>query len=60
MNQIGTKKIITKNLVLRKFVMNDALSMYQNWASDDEVLKYLTWPKHGDLNASKNLLKDVI
>lgn len=32
MNHKGTKIIETKDLVLRKFVLEDAQAMYNNWA----------------------------
>lgn len=30
--------------------------MYQNWASDQEVVKYLTWPVHSSAEATRALL----
>ena len=32
--------------------------MYKNWASDDEVTKYLTWPTHSNMDVSKLVLED--
>jgi ribosomal-protein-alanine N-acetyltransferase len=26
--------------------MDDASPVYENWASDDEVTRYLTWPAY--------------
>lgn len=46
MNHIGTKTIETERLILRQFTMEDSQAMFENWASDDEVTKYLTWPTH--------------
>lgn len=34
MNHQGTKKLETKRLILRKFTMEDAERMYNNWASE--------------------------
>ena len=34
MNHLGTQRIETKRLILRRFVIEDAEAMYQNWASD--------------------------
>ena len=31
--------------------------MYKNWASDDEVTKYLTWPTHSSIDVSKFVLE---
>lgn len=42
----GTTVIDTKRLRLRPFVPEDAAPMFRNWASDEEVTKFLTWPAH--------------
>lgn len=34
--------------------------MYQNWASDPEVTKYLTWPVHADVEVSKTVLANWV
>lgn len=56
MKNIGTQNIETQRLVLRKFTLNDADDMYRNWANDDEVTKFLTWPTHSDVEVSKKVL----
>lgn len=56
MNHKGTKKIETENLILRRFEISDAEAMYNNWASDDEVTKYLTWDSHSSVEVSKDIL----
>lgn len=53
MNHLGTKTIETQRLILRQFRMTDAPAMFQNWASDAEVTKYLTWPVHKSVESSK-------
>lgn len=60
MKHLGTKQIETKNLILRRFTIDDAEAMYKNWASDDEVTKYLMWPTHTDVEVSKVVLKSWI
>lgn len=57
MKHLGTKTIQTKRLILRKFTIDDAVNMYKNWASDDEVTKFLTWPTHKDIEVSKSIIK---
>ena len=42
MKNLGTKRLETDRLVLRRFVIEDAMDMYQNWASDPEVTRFLT------------------
>ncbi len=60
MKHLGTKEIQTDRLVLRKFTESDASAAYDNWCSDDRVTKYLTWPKHSDINVTKAVLGDWI
>lgn len=56
MEHQGTIKIETNRLILRKFKIEDADIMYRNWASDDEVTKYLTWPTHKNVNETRSIL----
>ena len=57
MKHLGTKTIETKRLILRKFTLNDAEVMYQNWASEPEVTKYLTWQPHESVEVTKDVIK---
>lgn len=56
MQHKGTRTIETNRLILRRFAMEDAQAMYDNWASDPEVTKYLTWPTHSSVEASRWVL----
>jgi ribosomal-protein-alanine N-acetyltransferase len=58
MNHCGTQYIETERLVLRRFSVGDAESMYRNWASDPEVTRYLTWPVHASPETTKTLLEN--
>lgn len=60
LNHQGTIKIETDRLILRRFKIEDADVMYRNWASDDEVTKYLTWPTHANVNVTRMVLEDWI
>lgn len=60
MKHKGTKRIATKNLILRKFELTDAEAMYKNWSNDSEVTKFLTWKPHSSIEDSKNILKSWI
>ncbi len=60
MNHKGTVDIETNRLLLRKFTLDDAQAIYNNWASDSEVTKYLMWPEHDSVTVSENVLKDWI
>lgn len=46
----------TNRLLLRPFEYSDAYKMFNNWASDDEVTKYLTWNTHKDIDETKCIL----
>lgn len=54
----GTKTIETKRLLLRAFQPGDGRLTYENWASDPEVTKYLTWPAHSSVEISEMVLSD--
>ena len=58
MNHKGTARLETDRLILRRFVMEDAGDMYRNWASEDEVTKFLTWPAHAGIEVSREVLRN--
>lgn len=58
MKHLGTKRIETERLVLRRFVMEDAQPMFQNWASDPDVTKFLTWSAHASVEVTRAVLAD--
>ena len=60
MNHIGTRYIETDRLILRRFELSDAQAMFDNWASDDEVTKYLTWPSYTDVAAVEQKLEQWV
>ena len=57
-SEIGeeTETIETDRLLLRKFHLDDAQEMFDNWASDPEVTKYLTWNPHKNVEETKKIL----
>lgn len=56
MKHTGTKIIETDRLILRPFRVEDAQAMYENWASDCEVTRFLTWPVHESLEVTREIL----
>lgn len=56
----GTERLETERLILRRFTSEDAAAMYKNWASDDRVTKYLTWPAHSSVDVSRSLLESWV
>lgn len=57
MNHKGTITINTDRLVLRAFRMEDAEPMYRNWASEDAVTRFLTWPTHTGVDVTRRVLE---
>ena len=49
MENKGTKRLETDRLILRQYRMSDAEDMFNHWASDPEVTKYLTWPAYTEV-----------
>lgn len=49
----GTQVIKTKRLTLRKFTLNDAQAMFDTWANDERVTRFLTWEPHGSIETTK-------
>lgn len=60
LNHKGTKQLETERLILRKFKIDDYAKMYDNWASEDAVTKYLTWKSHENQDVTKSVLTDWV
>ena len=60
MKHLGTRTLHTDRLVLRRFREDDARMMFDNWARDPEVTRYLTWPPHDNIDVSRRVLSDWI
>jgi len=58
LTHIGTQDIHTERLLLRRFTTEDIEPMFKNWASDDEVTKYLTWPSHSSTEITGMVIGD--
>lgn len=58
MKHKGTIQLESERLLLRRFKIEDAKDMYNNWASDDEVTKYLTWTTHYSIDKTKLILTE--
>lgn len=60
MNHLGTVSLETERLILRKFKLSDAEALYNNWANDSEVTKFLTWPTHTSVEVSEIVVNDWV
>lgn len=47
----------TERLLLRAIKRTDAQDIYDNWASDPEVTKYLTWNAHDNVDTTKAIVE---
>lgn len=56
MKLVGTRPIHTDRLVLRRWSVDDAQQMYDNLASDTEATRFVTWPPHPNVDATRLLL----
>ncbi len=58
--ELGTVSLESGRLVLRRLVPEDAQNMFNNWASDPKVTKYLTWPAYSDVDGVKKYLNILL
>ena len=56
----GTRTLTTPRLTLRRFTLEDAGAMYQNWACDPRVTHYLSWSPHRDVAETRALLESWV
>ena len=49
----GTVTIESENIILRRFTLDDAEQMFNNWASIDAVTKNLPWNSHRNIEKTK-------
>ena len=59
MQHIGTRPLETERLILRRYTAGDAQEMFDHWACDPEVTKYLTWPTHPSAEITRGLIESV-
>lgn len=57
MNNKGTIKLETKNLILRKGTIEDAKMIYENYGIDPLVSKYVVWNRHESIDDALNLMR---
>lgn len=60
LNLIGTQPFETARLKLRKFRISDAEHIFKNWASSDNVTKYVTWNTHRSVDESMEYCAAII
>jgi len=58
MTHKGTQTLTTPRLTLRRFYETDAEQMYENWAKDPQVTRFLTWDPHESPAGTRQLLTE--
>ena len=57
LNHVGSRTLKTTRLVLRPFYLSDAQAMFDNWASNSDVTKFMMWPTHKSVEVTQNILE---
>lgn len=60
MEHKGTCLLETDRLYLGRFTMKDVHAVYENWAKDPHVTKFLSWPAHVDPGLTRQILLEWI
>ena len=60
MKNLGTKRLETDRLILRKWNIDDVEQAYNNWATDIEMHKYVNWPIHRSIDETQTLITSWI
>lgn len=56
LNHVGTQSIETEQLILRRFKIEYAQQMFDNWAKDPENVKYVSWRAHKNISETNKVL----
>ena len=56
MRHAGTQTIKMSRLTLRKFELADAEMMFTNWASDDDISRFMRWATHKSVAETKAII----
>ena len=57
MDDLTRQPIETERLLLRQIREDDTQAVFDNWASDPEVSRYLTWPAHRTIEDTKAVMQ---
>ena len=60
MNDLKPVIIETERLTLRPFCVDDAQAMFDNWASDPAVTRFLTWPPHKSVDVTRDVISSWV
>jgi [ribosomal protein S5]-alanine N-acetyltransferase len=54
----GTQTIETNRLILRRFELTDAEAVFNNWANDSEVCKFMRWKVHENVDVTRKIIEE--
>lgn len=57
MIDVGTVRLETERLILRRIELDDAEAMFNGWCNDSDVVRYLPWDEHGNIDNTRELLE---
>lgn len=57
LHHCGTVPLSTPRLILRRFSVDDTRPMFENWACDPDVTRYLTWRAHMTSRETRDVLE---
>ena len=60
MKNLGTVRLETDRLILRRFEISDASKVYKSWATDKECTKQLSWEVHENMSVTETMVKKWI
>ena len=56
----NSKTLETGRLIIRKFSLDDAEGMFNNWATDSYTTKYLNWDVHKNIDQTREIISKWI
>jgi ribosomal-protein-alanine N-acetyltransferase len=56
----GTQTLQTERLILRWLTENDAEAMFQNWATDEKTVEFLTWDAYEEIDKLKEFIAKCV
>ena len=59
MEHLGTVPLQTDRLILRRLTFDDCQTMFDHWAGDPQVTRYLRWNTHRDWTVTAEYLYEV-
>jgi tRNA (cmo5U34)-methyltransferase len=60
LNHIGSQKIETERLILRKYSADDAILLYRNWANDPDVFEFTRMLPHQNLDDTREFVERMM